>query len=370
VVIELRVVQLCWSDNKLAITNHTPAMRSCDFVYIARLISDQIALHSVQLPLFKKRLLLFNSKKLQSLSLSRGAVMEVDKLISSLFPFEQDESFIWIAVYCIEAAFIMIINIITIIIFVKCKTYFGRAVYMLINLAASDALYGCSIFAICVYFRASVTEKFTVMLKIRAILEAVVILTLFISGTSLVMVALDRPFATVAPFRYRVLETHYYSILVGCQWSLCVGLALVHYFLPTEYAYILVYPYVIANLLFLTIIIVSYIVISIKVRSQGQLTNRTAQAVQQREKNMAYTLMIVTFCSLSTWLPIGIVFTVHQGTDIQVSEHISACAFLIQVSNSLINPLIYAFRIGHFRKVFIRSLTKCSYQIGSVGDTE
>ena len=43
------VVQF-WSEIKLVITYHTPAARSCDFV-ITRLISDQIALHSVQLPL-------------------------------------------------------------------------------------------------------------------------------------------------------------------------------------------------------------------------------------------------------------------------------------------------------------------------------
>ena len=49
VEIELRVVQF-WSEIKLVITNRTPASRSCDFV-ITRLISDQIALHSVQLPL-------------------------------------------------------------------------------------------------------------------------------------------------------------------------------------------------------------------------------------------------------------------------------------------------------------------------------
>ena len=48
--IALRVVQF-WSEIKLVITNRTPASRSCDFV-ITRLISDQIALHSVQLPLF------------------------------------------------------------------------------------------------------------------------------------------------------------------------------------------------------------------------------------------------------------------------------------------------------------------------------
>ena len=49
VEIALRVVQF-GSEIKLVITNRTPASRSCDFV-ITRLISDQIALHSVQLPL-------------------------------------------------------------------------------------------------------------------------------------------------------------------------------------------------------------------------------------------------------------------------------------------------------------------------------
>jgi hypothetical protein len=49
VEIELRVMQFL-TEIKLVITNRTPASRLCDFV-ITRLISVQIALHSVQLPL-------------------------------------------------------------------------------------------------------------------------------------------------------------------------------------------------------------------------------------------------------------------------------------------------------------------------------
>ena len=48
-VIELRVVQF-WSEIILVIPNRTCAARSFDFE-ILRMISDQIALHSVQLPL-------------------------------------------------------------------------------------------------------------------------------------------------------------------------------------------------------------------------------------------------------------------------------------------------------------------------------
>ena len=49
-VIELRGVQF-WSEIILVISNRTHAARSSDFE-ITRMISDQIALHSVQLPLF------------------------------------------------------------------------------------------------------------------------------------------------------------------------------------------------------------------------------------------------------------------------------------------------------------------------------
>ena len=60
-VIELCVV-LFWSEIILVISNQTHAACSFDFE-IKRMISDQIALHSVQLPLlikFKYRLILSN----------------------------------------------------------------------------------------------------------------------------------------------------------------------------------------------------------------------------------------------------------------------------------------------------------------------
>ena len=55
VVIELWVVQF-WSEIILVISNRTRAARSFDFE-ITRMVSDQIALHSVQLPLFIKSIL-------------------------------------------------------------------------------------------------------------------------------------------------------------------------------------------------------------------------------------------------------------------------------------------------------------------------
>ena len=56
VVIELRVVQF-WSEIIIVISNRTRAVRSFDFE-ITRMISDQIALHSVQLPIKNKHVCL------------------------------------------------------------------------------------------------------------------------------------------------------------------------------------------------------------------------------------------------------------------------------------------------------------------------
>jgi len=62
VAIELRVVQF-WSEIILVISNRTRAARSSDFE-ITRMISDQIALHSVQLPLLMLMVNLLSLPKL------------------------------------------------------------------------------------------------------------------------------------------------------------------------------------------------------------------------------------------------------------------------------------------------------------------
>ena len=60
VAIELPVMQF-WSEIIFVISNRTGAARSFDFE-IMRMISDQIALHSVQLPLFNTAFLTSNLK--------------------------------------------------------------------------------------------------------------------------------------------------------------------------------------------------------------------------------------------------------------------------------------------------------------------
>ena len=96
-VIELCVVQF-WSEIILVISNQTRAARSFDFE-ITRMISDQIALHSVQLPLYITRRIKKNKDKFvwfsvssaqRSMLLSSWALLTMEEKIISV-----EEKIIW-----------------------------------------------------------------------------------------------------------------------------------------------------------------------------------------------------------------------------------------------------------------------------------
>lgn len=263
--------------------------------------------------------------------------MDRGKVTGALASFSGENAHIWLSIYCTEAACIIAINIITIITFSKKRRYFGQAVFMLVNISVSDMLYGCSITILCLYVLSGTSQGK------HSLLVALISFCVTASGTSVVVVAVDRVFATFLPFRYRSLNYQYYAIVLGFNWALCLAFAICHYVTPTKNAHILAYFYTVVILLSLVVIIISYTAIYIKVRSQGQLSNRNAQAAQLRDRNMAYTLMIVTLCSLLTWLPLGLVFLVHQRTTIKVPSKVSFCAVLVQASNSFINPIILCF---------------------------
>jgi len=288
------------------------------------------------------------------------AAMAEDKILRFLVPLASKQTnYIWGSIYGIEATLIIIINAITILTFSTNKNVFNRAVYMLINLSVADMLFGCSIFFTTLNNTPNIFGRNVDTLKINSILETLTLFCLAASGLGVLVVAADRAFATLAPFHYRATNRRYYATIIGIDWCSCLCVALTHYFIPSKYVNILLYCYIGTILGFLFTIITLYTMIFIKVRSQGQLSNRNNQIAQQRERSLAYTLMIVTFCSLLTWVPIGIVVIINQTTTVEISVHVTACALLIQISNSFINPVIYAFRMKDFRKASLKLLCKC-----------
>jgi hypothetical protein len=90
---------------------------------------------------------------------------------------------------------------------------------------------------------------------------------------------------------------------------------------------------------------------------------------------MAVTLFIVTILSLMTLLPFfGYILTIDAIRQ-SIPDNVSQFTSLLQITNSLINPVVYVFRMRDFRKALFRLVCKCSrdrqhliHPIGNHGD--
>lgn len=285
--------------------------------------------------------------------------------ISAFVPLNRDEEHIWFPVFSMEAVFIIFINAATITTFSINRHLFGRAVYCIINLAVSDLLYGCFFLINCTYnrFRSYVesdTKSYEQQVRYLFAIQTLMIFCTSASATSMNIIAVERVLATFVPFRHHTTRLRVYGIVIGIAWCFCICVAIVHYLTPQEYTHVLIYFYFTMTILTVLIIIISYSAIYFKVKSQNKLhNNQQISADRLRERNMAYTLMLVTFVSFLTWIPISVVIILQQ-KGIKFSAHISACALVIQASNSFINSIIYAFRMEKFRKALVQLLCKCS----------
>jgi len=274
------------------------------------------------------------------------------------------ESAVWINLYFTEAVCIIFINIIIIITFSAKRQAFSRSVCLFINLAVSDMLYGVSlaVFVEIHYAYPWQIKNKTNYSLLRDLIVAFVVLCAVASAVCIFLVAIDRVLAIFAPFCYRLTKPKVYGFGIVICWFCCICFGAAQVLTPNKNMNILRNFYAFCISFGLLAIITLYTAIFIKLRSQNQTmsNNRTAQNIQQRERNMAYTSMIVTFCSLLTWMPIGIVIILFQLTSFYLPKELMAIAMMIHALNSFINPIIYAFRIRNFRYELYRVLCQCS----------
>jgi len=287
--------------------------------------------------------------------------MVKEQVMADFLNFHSPDKQEWIIAYCIEAIWIIIINILTIVNFYVNRRIFGRSVILLVNLSVADLLFGLCFLSQGIYNQIYPKEDTIKYYAGNTALEAMVYFCCCSSGFCLGLIAIERVIVTFAPFRHRTSGLKPYAVSIAINWTVSLTVGLAHYFIPDESIHYLLYVYVSGILSALILIIISYTAIFIKVRSQNQIHDRVAtQTSQQRERSMAYTLMMVTFCSLSAWLPISVLFALYEIASIQVPVLISGLSFMVLASNSFINTVLYTLRIDDFRKALFQLVCKCS----------
>jgi hypothetical protein len=99
--------------------------------------------------------------------------------------------------------------------------------------------------------------------------------------------------------------------------------------------------------------------------SRSPTTGNDRKSTETRTRSLAKMLLVVTVLSLMTWLPyliVRILLPLKVVFQDLVHQHpvIFTVVYIFQCSNSLINPVIYVFRMKDFRKGFFYLMFKCS----------
>ena len=288
----------------------------------------------------------------------------------------------WFVVFIIEFMAIVVLNIITIIVFVKQRQLHRRSTYLIIHLAFVDFLVGAvagpltlaeRMAIVCNLWKKLSGEDATYIIRSQYIIQnAFTVLLYFISILNLAVISLERLHATLCPLKHRLLGNWIYVMVICAMWvfsSLVEFVPLILY-LAEKWdvkSGSLVLFYNIRSslcLLVLLVICVSYTLIYIKVRCGPNLQHNGAA---NREKQLTVTLVVVTIVSLVTWLP-GVVFYIivynytlsYHKMSSEWNFHVAAAFTVLTTANSLVNPIMYAVRMAEFRKIVCQLFQRSS----------
>ena len=268
--------------------------------------------------------------------------------------FPKAECITWITVLFAASFATVTLNAITIFIFIKNRNLRNRSAYLIINLAVADMLVGgFSTFELSYsYGQICRIWKFNSN-RFSYFRSAAIFLFLVCSLTNITVISLERLHATYWPFRHRVVKRWIYKALIAITWIIAGAISLAYMTLRvlremSKYLYL----WNLFNAFCLTIICISYASIYVKVRHGAQGLYHNAAT---RERKLTATLFIVTFLSLSLWLPYFVTWVVMEASDYLVTPPFRLIDFFILLvhANSLINPILYLIKISGYRRAFI-----------------
>ena len=266
------------------------------------------------------------------------------------------EGYIWCSLFVTEGLIIIILNILTITVFIKKPCLRKRSTYLLINLSLTDMCIGAVVIPISVFRRGNTYGLWNVQMTQALFISTYGIDTFFFgcSLAFLLSISIERLHATRHPMRHRLISSSSYKIWIFSVWAASViytsiTVSFLHFNILGLYFWYIVAGCVLVCLLLLTCCYMA-IFVTVRCSKRPELTNRHATV----ERKLTVTLFIVTLVSLSVWLPY-VLFTFLEFkllTLLSVGALLrlrSVCETLF-FANSFVNPVLYTIRMHEFRK--------------------
>ena len=247
-------------------------------------------------------------------------------------------------------------NIFTIFVFWKHRSRLKRTSFLLINLTVADLLVGFTELMASAPFHLVKTSFNSARIKnISTIFQ---VTFSFSSVFFLTLISLERAYALIWPLRHRVSGTKGYIYSATFMWVAAISAGtlalLAAYDILNFFHWIVAFGSVLGSCL--VTICVSYLAIRARLNCTVPAIDGAhyRQNEQQKNAKLSRTLFLVIAASLIFWVPSIVVYCIHFRCSKCVPLLVSHICNLFRLANSLVNPIIYSFRIPMFRKTLKR----------------
>jgi len=261
---------------------------------------------------------------------------------------------LWELCFGLLAALIVVGNSLTIWIFLKQKLR-KRAHFLLISLAAADLLVG--LLTVPLYMVVNLPDTSTPETFYASVY--VDICTGLTSIFTLAVIALERMYAVGWPLRHRTLSLRAYTFAIVTPWILAATVTSIRVLRAYRLIGLTGFNVVISVSPTAPSLVICSAYCFIWWKRKKRPVNRNQQI--QGETKLAKTLFFIMGASLLTWLPfqmITIITSISWSFLFSGSNRFGIICIikLLQFSNSLVNVIIYPFRISEFKGALLRML--------------
>ena len=265
----------------------------------------------------------------------------------------------WLVASITECLAIVILNLLTIIVFVRQRQLQRQSTYLIIHLAIVDLLVGAVSGPVIVNH---LLEHYCDLWRGTQTIFRLADLFPMASLVNLAAISLERMHATLFPFEHRVIKKKVYAMAIAAIWFLTssreTALIVLYETRGNSHLAISFKRVSLVSILSVSLILISISSISIFIKVRFS-PNPQHHGETNRERKLTATLLFVTLASLVTWLPYNIIFIVlyrHEGASGLKGAYFHDVMWPVTLAgaNSIVNPIVYAIWMPEFRKGVIR----------------
>ena len=261
-----------------------------------------------------------------------------------------------VTAFMFESAIIVMGNMLVIILFAREKKLRKKSLFLVMNMALADVMLGAVSLPLYVYLWGGSYYLLWTAKTNAAMVYSTHFLDTTFSQSSLISAAFiscERFYAVYWPLKHKTLTTRAYGIVIFMVWFLAILVStvfLVSRYLGSYKAATL--SWMSFPLSFLFIVCVCNISIWRKVRKRINALQQQNRAASQHHR-LTKTLLFVSAISVLSWFPLVIVNYLTAIQRFDIAPLFVDIINILNLSNSILNPLVYALRIPEFRQTLI-----------------